>query len=366
MRFFSERPYIISLMLIVLVALWLFVPMSPEEESEGASTEPHKRPLQKVQVRNLSSQTTDLELVFTGRTEPNQKAQVAAELDGLLLSYDAKRGSQVKKGDAIASISVGSLNSALAGAKAELSSAAVEYKAQADLVKRGLNAQNAKASAYATLQAAKARVQQFETELQKAHVAAPFDGLIADHLAEAGDFMSVGKPLVTLINLDPLRAVGDVAERDISKLSIGDDAKSVMLDGQEVLGKITYVSPFADESTRTFRVEITLPNKNNELVAGMTTQIKVPLRSSSAYKISPALLTLNAKGDIQVATVDADNRVVLHDVDIIRSETDGIWIGGLPADARVITLGQGFVHDGDLVDPVEESTLKTANAEENE
>lgn len=363
MRFISERPYLISLMLIILVALWLFVPMTPEENSEDAAEAP-KRQLQKVQVHHLSSQTTELELIFTGRTEPNKKALIASELDGLLVSYHAERGSRVAKGDSIAEISTGSLNAALAGAKAEQRSAAVEYKAQANLVKRGLNAQNAKATANAALQAANARVQQVETELEKAKVSAPFDGLIADHHAEVGDFMSVGKTVATLIDLDPIRAVGDVAERDISELTVGDSAKTVMLNGDEVSGEITYISPFADESTRTFRVEITLPNKDGALVAGMTTQVKVPLRSSDAYKISPALLTLSAEGDIQVAAVDNDDRVVLHDVDLIRSETDGIWVSGLPAEVRVITLGQGFVHDGDLVDPVEEGSQKAAAAEE--
>lgn len=365
MRFISERPYLISLMLIILVALWLFVPMSPEESNQDAAEAP-KRQLQKVQVRHLSSQTTELELMFTGRTEPNKKAMIASELDGLLVSYQAERGSRVSKGDSIAEISTGSLNAALAGAKAEQRSAAVEYKAQANLVKRGLNAQNAKATANAALQAANARVQQVETELEKAKVSAPFDGLIADHHAEVGDFMSVGKALATLIDLNPIRAVGDVAERDISDLNVGDSAKTVMLNGDEVSGEITYISPFADESTRTFRVEITLPNEDGELVAGMTTQVKVPLRTSDAYKISPALLTLNAEGDIQVASVDSNDRVVLHDVDLIRSETDGIWVSGLPAETRVITLGQGFVHDGDLVDPVEEGSQKAAAAEENQ
>ena len=365
MRFISERPYLISLMLIILVALWLFVP-APANESNQDVVDVSKRQLQKVQVRHLSSQATELELVFTGRTEPNKRALIASELDGLLMSYQAKRGSRVSKGDQIASINTGSLSAALAGAKAEQNSAAVEYKAQENLVKRGLNAQNAKATANAALQAANARVQQAETELEKAKVSAPFDGIIADHHAEVGDFMSVGKALVTLIDLDPIRAVGDVAERDISDLKVGDSAKTVMLNGDEVSGEVTYISPFADESTRTFRVEITLPNVGGKLVAGMTTQIKVPLRSSDAYKISPALLTLNAEGDIQVASVDADDRVVLHDVDLIRSETDGIWVSGLPAETRVITLGQGFVHDGDLVDPVEEGSHKAAAAEENQ
>ena len=129
MRFISERPYLISLMLIILVALWLFVPISPDESNQD-TTEAPKRPLQKVQVRHLSSQSTELELVFTGRTEPNKKALIASELNGLLVGYQAERGSRVIKGDSIAEISTGSLNAALAGAKAEQRSAAAQCGGQ--------------------------------------------------------------------------------------------------------------------------------------------------------------------------------------------------------------------------------------------
>ncbi len=363
MRFFSERPYLISLVLIILVVIWMFVPLNNETDDEATAAS--EKPLQKVQVRMLSTEQTNLELVFTGRTEPNQRAEIASEMDGLLKSYVAERGATIKKGEVIAEINAGSLAAALASAKAEQNSAAIEYKAQSDLVKRGLNAQNGKTVAFAALQASNARVQQAEVALQKTSVVAPFDGIVADHSAEIGDFMSVGRSIATLIDLDPIRAVGDVSERDVSGLNVGDKANIVMLNGQGVAGEISYISPFADDKTRTFRVEVTLPNIDGALVAGMTTQVKVPLRSASAYKISPALLTLNAEGDIQVAAVDQENRVELFDVDLVRSETDGIWVTGLPENARIITLGQGFVHTGDLVDPVEEKTDKVATGDAN-
>lgn len=364
MRVLAERPYLISLMLIVLVAMWLAFPQADEQDGAGAAQSAKK--LQKVQVRRLSSQTTELELVFTGRTEPRLQAQIASELDGLLVEFAAERGASVKRGDPIARIDQGSLEAALASAKAELASASVDYRAQAKLVKRGVNAQNAKSVAYAALQGAKARVQQVEAELAKSEVLAPFDGQVADHHAEVGDFMSVGKPLATLINVEEIRVAGDVAERDIGALVTGQTANAVLLDGQRVRGKITYIAPFADEATRTYRVEITLPNAEQALVAGMTAQVKVPLRSAQAYKISPALLTLSAEGDIQVAAVNEDDLVELHDVDIVRSEPDGIWVSGLPEQTRVITLGQGFVHDGDRVDPIDEASLKAASVEANQ
>ncbi len=362
MRFISERPYLISLMLIVLVALWMVIPL-PDADNTDASTEQTKQ-LQKVQVRNFSAQPTELELVFTGRTEPNLKGEIASELDGILLSFAAKRGAIVKKGEPIAQIDAGSVEAALKGAQAEQNSAQLTYRAQAKLLKQGVNTKNDKAMAYAALLAATAQVEQYEKELSKSAVLAPFDGMVADHHAEIGDFMQVGRPIATLIDLDPIRAVGDVAERNVAEIKLGGKASVTMLSGERIEGEITYISPFADDTTRTFRVEVTLPNSAGDLVAGMTTQMKILLRTESAYKISPSLLALSAEGDIQVATVDDDNKVALFDVDLVRSETDGIWVSGIPDNARIITLGQGFVHHGDLVDPVDESQSKTAAVSE--
>ncbi len=360
MRFISERPYLISVVLIVLVALWMSIPLPDSEENgEGGQSE---KALQKVQVRSVKAESTELELIFTGRTEPNLRAEIASELDGILMSFEAARGTTVRKGDPIARIGAGSIQAALNGALAEQNSALLEYEAQTKLRARRINTENDKAVAFASLQAAKARVEQFETELSKTAVLAPFDGLVADHHAETGDFMGVGKPIATLIDLDPIRAVGDVAERNVAELTLGAKAQMTMLNGELVEGEISYISPFADETTRTFRVEITLPNASGELVAGMTTQIKVPLRTAKAHKISNSLLTLTADGDLQVATVDEQDKVVLFDVEIIRSATDGIWVTGIPDNTRLITLGQGFVYTGDLVDPVDESESSTVAA----
>ncbi len=86
------------------------------------------------------------------------------------------------------------------------------------------------------------------------------------------------------------------------------------------------------------------------MVSGTTAQLRIPVDTVSAQHISPALLSLNEQDQIGVKSVDDDGLVVFHSVDIVRTGVDGVWVRGLPDRVRVITVGQGFVREGDRVD----------------
>lgn len=361
-RFFAERPYLISMALLLLIALWMFAPTPKGPDKTLASNDSNNEVLQKVQVKTVSAQSTGLSLSFTAQTKPDKSAKISSELDGLLLELSVERGAIVTKGQLLAKISSGSLQAALQGAKAEQSKAQLEYNAQSRLSDRGFTAKHGKATAYAALQAAIAQVKQLEAELAKAELRAPFTGLVADFNAEVGDFLGVGQPVLSLLNIDPIVAVGNVSERDVQQLALGQKASLSVLNADEIEGVISYIAPISDASTRTFKIEVTIPNPDNKILAGLTTDISVPLQKVEAYKISPALLTLGSNGEMQVATVDQNNVVHLYEVELVRSESDGIWVSGIPNGARLITLGQGFVRDLDRVTPVEEVTTTLNNS----
>jgi multidrug efflux system membrane fusion protein len=104
-------------------------------------------------------------------------------------------------------------------------------------------------------------------------------------------------------------------------------------------------------STRTFAVELEVPNPDGALPAGVTAEIQISGGTVMAHKISPSLLNLETDGTIGVKTLDDQDRVIFNPVAIARSQTDGIWVTGLPENARIITVGQGYVLVGQIVDP---------------
>ena len=90
----------------------------------------------------------------------------------------------------------------------------------------------------------------------------------------------------------------------------------------------------------------------------------MPLRSVKAHIVSPAILTLGDKGRIGVKTVGQDGRVRFQTVEIIEQDEQGLWIRGLPDEAQVITVGQDFVLDGQLVEAVDEELVAAQKPEQ--
>ncbi len=87
----------------------------------------------------------------------------------------------------------------------------------------------------------------------------------------------------------------------------------------------------------------------------MTAVTKLELAAEKAHKISPAILTLNDAGQVGIRAVDENNKTVFYPVKVLGGEQDGMWIGGLPDEVVAITVGQEYVSDGELVQPVFET-----------
>jgi multidrug efflux system membrane fusion protein len=130
-----------------------------------------------------------------------------------------------------------------------------------------------------------------------------------------------------------------------------------LIGGREVAGRIRFIAAEAEATTRTFRVEVELPNPAAEIPDGITAEIRLPLGEVAAHRVSPAILTLTDEGAIGVKTLGPDNRVRFYPVRIIGDGTDGIWLSGLPERITLITVGQDFVAEGQTVHPIDETNL---------
>ena len=122
------------------------------------------------------------------------------------------------------------------------------------------------------------------------------------------------------------------------------------------------VAPVADQATRTFEVELEVDNRDGKLRAGGTAQLYIPAETVKAHRISPSLLTLDDGGTVGLKLINDAGEVEFVTADIALSSSDGIWVVGLPDTATIITVGQGFVTSGSLVDAIPESDIATSVA----
>ncbi|MDV7105234.1 efflux RND transporter periplasmic adaptor subunit [Vibrio sp. TH_r3] len=367
-RFFSQRPWLISLLLLICLSFWLAIGMLNADESQGhlqsqnssvqsanssPSNDTHSSeklaiPLAKVRYQTFSAVLTAKKIDLYGRTAPNRQAQLSAEVAGRVVTLMVQKGDQVKKNQPIAQIDQADLEIQLERAKANLSVRDKEFKASQSLKKKGLQGEVAYSTAQANLVEAKALVKKAQLNLRNTQITAPFDGFVDDLAIELGDFVSIGDPVATVIDLDVLLIEADVSERHIQSLKLNQKAKIRLLDGDKIEGILRYISRLSSPATNTFPIEIEIANPEKKISAGVSAEVELELGISQAIKISPAMLALDESGNLGVKTVE-DDTVKFRPIQLVKAEQDGIWLTGLGQSANIITVGQGFVREGDTV-----------------
>jgi len=165
-----------------------------------------------------------------------------------------------------------------------------------------------------------------------------------------GDFARVGDVCATLINLNPLLVEVSVSERDVGALRVGELASARTSTGQYLEGTITFVGSQSDNLTRTYLAEITIPNPDYQIRAGLTVVVDLPGETVKAHRVSPSLFTLSDSGKLGLRTVNSENQVEFYPVAILEDSPDGAWVTGLPERVRLITVGHEFVAVGQTVE----------------
>lgn len=344
---------------LLLVVLWiasgaLFREEQPEEEF-GASSE-HAL----VAVRYSEAQPVERLLVLQGDLQPEQVVEVRAETSGQVEGWQVPRGAAVERGDLLVELELGERRSQLRQAEARLNVARQQLNATRQLVEEGFEPDIEVETGEAELEAAQADLAAIEEEIERTRIRAPIPGRINQRMAEAGDFLSAGGQVAQIVNNDPLRATVQVPQHQIGRLQPGLPARVTVLGHDQAQGEVTFVGSLADPATRTFRVEVTIPNPDRELPAGSSAEVEIITAEVLAHKVSPAIVNLDDEGQVGVKTVDEQDRVQFHPVTVVRAERSGLWVTGLPGRARIVTVGQGFVSAGEQVVPRDVAELNDA------
>ncbi len=320
------------------------------EQNRQAEAQAQDRLPTRIRARVINASLQVQHVVLRGKTANKRTVQVRAETSGRIIERPVERGSQVAKGDLLCQISLEDRYAGLTEARESFNQAKIEYEGSLKLKQRGFQSETAIAQAKARLAAAEAQLKRSELDIQRTYVRAPFSGFVEDVHQEVGDYVTPGAACVTVIDLDPMLLVGRVAEKDVHLLQVDQPVTGVFNDGSSVTGPVSFIGQQSDPATRTYAVEIRVPNADYQLRSGITTEIRVPVAEVMAQKITPALFALDDSGQIGVRTVNEDSRVEFHHVKIVRDDVDGVWVSGLPEIATIITVGQELVVPGELVD----------------
>lgn len=326
-----------------------------------------KAPVRSVEVKTYTAEPMPIQVVVRGETKAKATVNAAAETTGTVQSVAVEKGQAVKDGDLLCTLDPGTRQAAVTQAQANLDQAKVGVdKAQADydtnqqLRSKGLAAPNTERQLQVALESAKAAVSSAQAaldnakqELARTKIYAKSAGII-DTVANVGQMLSSGSACATIVELNPITFAGSIPEARIGAARPGMTASVKTVTGQTLEGKVTYIAPVADNATRTFPVEIDMPNPDYQLRAGVTAEATIEVGSAPAQMLPQSSLTLDDNGTVGVRAVDANSKVVFYPVTIVKDAREGMYVTGLPPKVDVITVGQEFVKAGDTVKAVQD------------
>ncbi|WP_282158018.1 efflux RND transporter periplasmic adaptor subunit [Shimia thalassica] len=348
----------------------------------------------RVVAVHSKARVIDSAVVLRGQTEADRQVDVRAETSAQVMSAPLRKGTMVEEGQIMCELDPGTRQASLAEAEARLAEAQarvpetqarlheaiarleearINSNAAIKLIEGGFASETRVASAEASVRAAEASVQAAKSGLQSTQagiqsaeasvaaaereielltITAPFSGLLESDTAELGSLLQPGSLCATVIRLNPIKVVGFVPETEVNRVKIGAMAGARLTTGQDVTGQVAFLSRSADSTTRTFRVEINVPNPDLAFRDGQTAEIAIASDGADAHLLPQSALTLNDEGTLGVRIVVEGNTVSFVPVELLRDSIDGIWVGGLPDQADVIIIGQEYVVEGVKVEPV--------------
>ena len=353
----------------------------------------------KVEVKEFNFSQIDQSIELQGQTTHNKKIDVKSETTGNIINIAFKRGDKVSKGEELIKISIENRKELLNSAKKDLDRLnkelelneknkinrlsqnkeliklyEIEFASAKQLIDKGLssksklslasfNLANARSdqedilitfesqqsSIGAQIANVKSQLKNIELDIDKTVINSPFSGIISDKMIEESEYITPGNIMFTIIDLNPIKIQGYLSEFDVNKVSLGTKAIIENTNGLKKNGTISFISPSAETSTRTFEITIEADNADLSFKSGITTKITIAGSELKAHKIPPSILTLQDDGTVGVKAVNDENIVIFYPTTSVKDTIDGIWVSGLPDKVNLIVTGQEYVAVGESV-----------------
>jgi len=327
----------------------LFLAACHKEEKAAATV------IRPVRTVTVELQEGGERVSLSGEFQPRYLADLGFRVNGKILNRPVDVGTQVKTGDLLARLDPQQYRQDFEVAKSEVAvaeaevtrSQAQEYR-QRELLKNGFTTQVAYDQALKTfktaearLDAARARQVQASENFGYTDLKADNDGVITAVGADAGQVVSAGQMIVRLAQPGEREAVFNVAEGAFKNAQKDPTVEVNLVSNPEIkaAGKVRYVSPQADPTTRTYTVRISLPEAPPQMRLGANVVGSVILNQGQSVTL-PGSALFQKDGQPAVWLVDKDGTVQLKPITVQRYQDDSVIVGdGLKLGDVVVTAG---------------------------
>lgn len=333
------------------------------ERSEAASVESAApAPLRTVAAVVPVMAEHAREIRISGATEADKTAILAARSDGIVEMLGVAQGSDIAADALVLKLVGPDVAAAVATARASVAQATQQLDVGEKLFARGSLPELELTTRRAAKAAADAALQQAQSAEDRLLLKAPFGGVVDNVSVELGEWVQTGAPIATLLSLDPIVVKAEVSERDVAFVAVGSNALVRLVNGTEMQGTIRHVAKQASVGTRTFVVEVALPNPDRKIGAGMTAEVRLYAPPVPALTVPRSVITISDDGVIGLRVVGPDSIAQFAPVTLLDDTGAGMIVSGIPEGMRIIVAGQDLVRNGEKVTVTEVSLADAAKA----
>ncbi|HEV7258121.1 MAG TPA: efflux RND transporter periplasmic adaptor subunit [Bosea sp. (in: a-proteobacteria)] len=318
-----------------------------------------------VEVVKIERATVNEEVEALGTLAADESVVIAPEIAGRVTALGFKEGERVEKGQLLVKLDTAILDAELKQLQADLGLARDTFERNRSLNQRGVGTQVAYDEATAKLAAAEARVQLSQAKLAQSAIMAPFSGVVGLRSVSVGDYVAVGKQLITLTNIDPIKVDFRVPEIFLAQVKLGQpiNLKVDAVPGGIFQGRIFAIDPVVDINGRAIKLRATVPNGDLALKPGLFARITIVVdRRENAMLVPESAVVPDGIGKI-VYIVDNGKakRVAVELGKRLPGKVE--IVKGLTPQMMVVSSGQMRLRDGSNVSiknaqpPVQTSAL---------
>ena len=290
----------------LIISLLIFLQQSLVA-SEWGKAEKTEKKLFNVQVVESLATTINDSIDFSSTTEASRRIEIKSEVMTTVDQVMIKAGTLVKKGQHIIKLD--------------------DFDTNKELFDIDLLSQN---------------------EFNKVALFAPFNGILLDGHKIGGELVMPGEKVYELIDLSSLKIFGYINENEILSISLNNEV-SISILGEEIEGKIDYISPISDPNTKTFEIVVKVDNKNYRYKDGLSSMISIKKGEVLAHKISPSILALGNDGALGVKVINDESKVMFKEIQVIEDTSEYMLVTGLNEKEQLIIVGQQYVSNGEEV-----------------
>jgi RND family efflux transporter MFP subunit len=334
-----------------------------------AETAPAPRAERPVQVQSVAYQAEEAARDFVGIVRARYETDLGFRVAGKMVARLVNVGDRVHAGDVVARLDPEDLRLQVESAQAELAAAttnltqiSADFERYETLKARGFASvadfdrkTAAKGEAESRLARAKRSLDLARNQLDYSELKAGADGVITSALAEPGQVVALGQPVVKLAHRGEKEAVVALPENWLAKAS--EAAASVTLwsgNGHHYAARLRELSPQADQATRTYAARFTILDPDDSVALGMTATVTLKPAGEAMVAKLPLSAVLSRGSGASVYVVNAGGELSLRPVTVASfNEDDALITGGVSAGEKVVTLGVQKLEPGLKVRSIE-------------